>query len=196
MQAIQRLYHLAESDNITSIMTHGLMSTERLLKMSRMNKNTRERLLRSHRTGNMRITESIIFRDQKPMPPAALLRALDDGLQPADWYALLNGFVFFWPDRDRLERQRRACRDRPQTLLTFDANALFDRFGANAFLSAINSGNARRKPARRGHQTFVPYETWLLDGWNVGSRSRPPAEVVFKCKIPTNAPFLIDIADV
>jgi hypothetical protein len=37
--------------------------------------------------------------------------------------------------------QRRAC-DRAQVILTFDAVALFDHFGGQAFLSPINSGNA------------------------------------------------------
>ena len=91
------------------------------------------------------------------MPPAALARALDDSLEPADWYALLNGFVFLWPDRERIERQRRACGDHPQVLLTFDGATLLGRFGAEAYVSPINSGNARRKPARRGRYTLVPY---------------------------------------
>jgi hypothetical protein len=77
------------------------------------------------------------------------VRALDDGLEPSDWYALLNSFVFLWPDPERLKRQRRACGDRPQVVLTFDADALLDRFADEAFVSPINSGNARRKAARR-----------------------------------------------
>ena len=59
-----------------------------------------------------------MIRDQRPMPPAALAPALDDGLLPSDWYALLNGFVFLWPDRERMNRQRRAYASRPQLVLT------------------------------------------------------------------------------
>jgi hypothetical protein len=80
-----------------------------------------------------------------------------DAFEPADWYALLNGHVFLWPDRERMDRQRQACGGRPQALLTFDGAALLDRFGAEAFMSPINSGNARRKPAPRGQDTLVPY---------------------------------------
>jgi hypothetical protein len=49
-----------------------------------------------------------------------------------------------------MDRQRRACGSRPQVVLTFDSAALLDHFQVEAFVSPINSGNARRKSARRG----------------------------------------------
>ncbi len=127
------------------------------------------------------------------MPPAALARALDGGLEPADWYELLNGFVFLWPDRERMERHRQACGNRPQLTLTFDAAALLDRFGMEAFVSPINSGNARRKAVRRDRDLLVPYRTWLKQGWPTGQRTRPPAEFLFPCRVPAEAPHLIDV---
>ena len=33
-------------------------------------------------------------------------------------------------------------------------------------LSPINSGHARRRPARRGRCTFVPYRLWIESGWS------------------------------
>ncbi len=128
------------------------------------------------------------------MPPAALARSLPDSLEPADWYDLPNRHVFFWPDRARMERQLSACGGRPQVLLTFDGEALLDQYGADAFLSPINSGNARRNPAPRSRETLVPYGLWLRQGWPKGQRSRPPAEVLFRCSIPLQEPYLIDIA--
>jgi hypothetical protein len=130
------------------------------------------------------------------MPPSALAPALDDGLEPADWYALLNSFVFLWLDPKRMERQRRACGDRPQVLLTFDGSALLDVFGADAFVSPINSGNARRKPARRGRNTLMTYRSWLREGWPTGRPNRPPVEILLRCTIPVKAPHLIDITPI
>ena len=130
------------------------------------------------------------------MPPSALARALEDGLSPADWYALLNGFVFLWADRARMERQRRACGNRPQALLTFDSEALLHSFGASAFVSPINSGNARRKPAQRGRDTLMLYGAWLKDGWPNGSRWRMPAEILFACKIPAHGPYLVHVTEI
>src|ERR1700722_11548682 len=54
---------------------------------------------------------------------------------------------------------------RPQLVLAFDAAALLDRLEMEAFVSAINSGNARRKAGGRDRDTLVPYRTWLKQGW-------------------------------
>jgi hypothetical protein len=196
MRCLKRLYHLAEAENLPSILEHGLMSTERLLSMLGVSEAKRATLLRSHRPDSVRLSKGVIIRDQRPMPPAALARALEDGLEPADWYALLNDHVFLWPDRERMNRQRQACRERPQVVLTFDGVALLGRFGSEAFLSPINSGNARRKAARRGRGTLLPFHTWVQDGWPTGQRTRPPAEVLFRCQIPAQRPYLLDIAEV
>jgi hypothetical protein len=141
----------------------------------------------------MRLSASVLIRDQRPMPPAALGRALVGGLEPADWYALLNGFVFLWPDLDRLARQLGACGDRAQVVLTFDGAAVLDHFADEAFVSPINSGNARRKPAPRGRETLLAYRTWQAQGWPAGARSRPPAEVLIAKRMPAQAPYLLSI---
>jgi hypothetical protein len=196
MRRLDRLYHLAEAGNLASILEHGLKSTEQLLDLVDMPRAERAVLLRTHRQDHVRLSGSVRIRDQRPMPPAALAGALQGGMEPGDWYALLNGHVFLWPNRERMERQLAACGGRPQVLLTFDGDALLDRFGAEAFLTAINSGNARRRAALRGRDTLVPYQVWLRGGWPTGPRSRRPAEVLFRCSIPLEAPLLIDIADV
>ncbi|MGR9426198.1 DUF7002 family protein [Rhizobium leguminosarum] len=192
---ITKVFHLAEASNLPSILEHGLMSTKRLLGLTRVPEADQADRLRSHLSDNERLSGSVLIRDQRPMPPSALERALDDGLTPGDWYALLNDFVFFWLDESRMVRQRHACGDRPQVLLTFDAAALLDQFGAEAFVSPINSGNARRKPARRGLSTFMPYGTWLDQGWPAGAPRRPPAELLFRRAIPVEAPYLLEMRD-
>jgi len=194
MPAIDRLYHLAEKANVPSIMKHGLQSTERLLQLTGMEPNERDEFLRRHRNENVRLADGVLVRDQRPMPPSALTKALDDGLAPHDWYALLNSFVFLWPDRERMARHRKACAGRPQTVLTFDGAALFESFGQFAFVSPINSGNARRLPARRGRGTFIPYATWRDKGWPHRARSFPPAELAFCCVIPAAEPYLVSVS--
>jgi Family of unknown function (DUF7002) len=154
MRPIERLYHLAEADNLPSILQHGLMSTEMLLSLVGVPEAERATLLRRHRPDSFRLSESLLIRDQRPMPPAALARSLMDGFEPADWYALLNGHVFLWPDRKRMDRQRGACGGRSQALLTFDGAALLDRFGEEAFMSLINSGNAA---ASRPREARTPW---------------------------------------
>lgn len=145
MRPIERLYHLAEADNLPSILQHGLMSTERLLSLVGVPEAERATLLRRHRPDSFRLSERVLIRDQRPMPPAALARSLMDGFEPADWYALLNGHVFLWPDRKRMDRQREACGGRSQALLTFDGAALLDRFGAEASIAAMPAASRRRE---------------------------------------------------
>ena len=195
MRKLERLYHVAEASNLPSILKHGLLSTECLLQLTGMPADVQAAFLRRHRQASLRLAEGVTIRDQGPMPPSALALALDDGLTPEDWYALLNGFVFLWPDRDRVERQRRACGDRPQVVMTFDADALLADFGGRAFVSPFNVGNARRRPARRGQATLVRYAKWLEAGWPDRKRTHPPAEVLFASTVPARAPYLVDIGE-
>jgi len=152
MQPLERLYHLAEPDNLPSIREHGLMSTEKLLGLIGMPDDERAAWLRQHRPNSVRLSDGVLIRDQRPMPPNALARALVDGLSPADWYALLNRHVFLWPGRDRMELQRNACGDRPQVLLTFDGKALLERYGSEALVSPITPAGEPRTKSRRSRE--------------------------------------------
>jgi hypothetical protein len=193
---VTHLYHLAEADNLDSILRHGLLSTERLLEQAGLPYRERAEAMRRHRAANLRLPTGTLIRDQAPMPPSALASALGDGMEPGDWYALLNSHVFLWPDRERMERQRKACGIRPQFTLTFDAKALLDRFGEHAFVSPINSGNARRKPARRGRETLLAYHIWDRGGWPTGQKARPPAEFLFRCAVPAATPYLLGVEEI
>ena len=188
----QHIFHLAEGENLNSILGQGLMSTARLLTLHGLPDEERTALLRSHRPTHLRLRRALI-RDQVPMPPAALAPALDDGMKPGDWYALVNEHVFFWPDRGRMIRHLKACGGRTQYLMTFDAASLFHDLGDHAYVSPINSGNARRKPVRRGQWTFVGYQAWIESGWPMGPRNRPPAEFMFRCDVPVSSPYLVNI---
>jgi hypothetical protein len=141
--------------------------------------------LGQHRATNVILPNGVIIRDQIPMPPKSLAPALQAGLTPSDWYRFLNGFVFLWANRDRVERHLIAFRKRPQTLLVFDAARLIEERGDELLLSPINSGNAMRRAAPRSYELFVPYREWLKKGWppiNGHSRSMAtvPAEIVIK----------------
>jgi hypothetical protein len=190
-------YHWAEPANLASIRLHGLLSTERLVALSNLTAKKREQILSRHRPDQLVLPNGIIIRDQNPMPPGLLAKALPKNVSPSDWYRFLNRFVFLWADRDRAERHRRAFNGRPQALLIFDAVLLLAELKDQLLLSPINSGNARRRPAPRSLQLFVPYKKWLAQGWPVieGKRrahSVPPAEIVLEGQLPLE-PYLIEI---
>jgi hypothetical protein len=160
----ERVYHLAEASNWPSIRRHGLFSASALFDRAQLAGAGRERLERAQRPAHTRLPSGVHVRDQRPMPPAALAACLV-GLTPAGWYALVNARVFFWLDPDRLNRQRAACGPRPQVVLTIDAAALVAAHRERVAVTPINTGNARRRPARRGAATFVPYAAWAESGW-------------------------------
>jgi hypothetical protein len=176
MKLPARIYHLAEAANWRSIRRSGLLSTKALLDAADVRGKERERIECGQRLEHMELRNGVQVRDQKPMPAKALNQCLV-GMTPAEWYALINSKVFFWLDVDRLNRQCRACEPRPQVVLEIDTERLLTQHAERIALSPINTGNARRRPAKRGRCTFVPYAVWIESGWSsetqgVNSRSR------------------------
>lgn len=186
-----RAFHLAEADNWPSIQRSGLCSTAALLGLAGLSGHEARRFSVYRREG-MRLPSGVYIRDQRPMPPAALARCLDDGLSPEAWYALVNSKVFFWLDVGRLSRHIAACALRPQVVIAVDLRGLLARHGARAFVTPFNVGNARRRAAGRGHRSFVPLQAWLETRWDSeagpGARPRPrthqPAELAVEGSVP------------
>jgi hypothetical protein len=188
-QPIRIAYHLVDASNWASVRKHGLMSARRLIEVCGA---TESGACRHHRPVSRRLASGVLLRDQRPMPPKALMRCLTSGLLPDDWFELLNSKVFFWLDPRRLNRQRLACAASPQVALVVDAARLLMKYSASASITPINTGNALRSPAPRNLTTFVPYHRWLIDGWayeNIpGAQSRPrnhrPAELTISDAVP------------
>jgi hypothetical protein len=199
VDALQQVYHLAEADNWPSIQRRGLLSAAALLDLPGVAAADRARV-RDHRPARTVLANGLVVRDQTPMPPAALEHCLRD-MTPAQWYALLNAKVFFWVDRDRLQRHLHACRRSAQVVIVLDAAALLRVHAARASLTPFNTGNARRQPALRGRATFVPYAAWREAGWQreadgLGTRPRPrghrPAELAIDGAVPDAMRFVIE----
>lgn len=155
--------------------------------------------LREQRIRNLVLPNGIIIRDQWRIPPRALTRALPPDITPSDWYRFLNGFVFLWPTRERVDRHLPAFEVRPQKLLVIDAMRLLKEKSEELFLSPINSGNAMRHAAPRSYQLFVPYNEWLDKGWptiqeHARPRSTAPAEIAIKGHLPLER-FLVEVRD-
>jgi hypothetical protein len=171
------IYHLAEASNWQFICRGVLLSTKGLLDAAGVRGVGRKRIECCQRLKHMELPNGVQVRDQKPMPANALKRCLV-GMTPSEWYAMINSQVFFWLDVDRLNRQRGACEPRPQVVLKVDTKRLLAQHAERIALSPINTGNARRRPAKRGRCTFVPYWVWVESGWSsetegLGTRSRP-----------------------
>ncbi len=203
MRRLTRAYHMAEVANWPAIRRHGLHSAIALLDLAGVTGEERERLERCQRLTSAVLPSGAQIRDQRPMPPEALARCLI-GMSPSEWYALINAHVFFWLDPARLNRQRAACNSRPQVALTVDAEALAEAYAEHMALTPINTGNARRQPAKRGAATFVPYASWVASAWdseaaNLGTpirpRSHPPAELTVTGSIPDVMRYVVAVQE-
>jgi hypothetical protein len=197
-----RCYHLVDAANLESIRRDGLLSASRLRERAGIDARRRKRSDREQRRERTSLADGTILRDQLPMPPSALERCLVDGLAPGEWYALLNSMVFFWLDPKRLQRQARAAQPCPQLIFEINTAALLERHESRAFVTPFNTGNARRRPARRGRATFVPYSAWMSTAWahesaSLGlpprSASHAPVELTISDSVPDIMKYVVDI---
>ena len=112
-----RLYHMAEVGAWPSIKKHGLLSTRAVLNLHGVAGKERHQYEKNYRPEKMTVgsgKSAIVLRDQKPMPPNRLYRALTDGSTPEQWYQLLNGKVFMWSSNWQLQTQGRVRTIRPK----------------------------------------------------------------------------------
>lgn len=142
------------------IRAHGLLSTTALLDLHGIWGPDRQPIEMARRAASVVLAAPgkplAVIRDQRPLSDRALERCLEDGLTPGDWYRLLNGKVFFWPTRRRLDGMLGAAsyRAAAHDLLEVDTRALLATHAERLRLCPINSGNTRRRPRPRGRTTF------------------------------------------
>lgn len=169
ISAYPRLYHMAEDGSWPSIREHGLLSTEALVELFEVQPERKEQILAQRRAASVTLRHpglgSAVVRDQIPMLEAQLASSLKDGLQPTDWYRLLNRHVFFWVREARLHRllNARAYRERPHLVLEFNTEDIVARHGERVQLTIMNTGNTRPRAFPRGHQTFRSLEDFPYD---------------------------------
>lgn len=166
-----RLYHLTDPCALPNILRHGLLPTRDLLTLFEVPTAERVAIEGRRRPAGVALAHPVhgraVITDNLPLSEAALASCLDDGLAPADWLAMLNGRVFFWPDEAGLGRllDARLNRGRDRLVLVLDTLSLARRHAARIELAAINTGSTIRRPARRGLSTFTPlgrhgYQAW------------------------------------
>lgn len=165
------LYHMAELGSWPSIRRHGLLSTSALLDLFEVKGPKREAIEARRRPENVPIEHPslgrAVIRDQKPMDDAGLLRCLQDGLTPEDWYRALNARVFMWLTASRLHRllTARPYRSLEHDVLELDAAPLVAAHRKHITLSPINSGATKPFPRQRGKETFLAVEDYPYASW-------------------------------
>lgn len=171
------LYHMAEPESWPGIVAHGLLCTSELLDLYDVKGPRREAIERMRRPDKVRIPGNglpdAVVRDQKPINDSALSACLTGGMTREQWYLIINGKVFFWPEKVRLKWMMGAppyVREE-HLVITVETSRLLERYGERVTLSGINSGSTRQSAStnqvrRRGPDTFQPLASYPA-GWSV-----------------------------
>jgi hypothetical protein len=173
------IYHMAEADSWPSIRQHGLLSSNEIARRSGAQGHEVHRLRRGHRATKVSVDVpgmgSVVLRDQIPMEPARIQRALPEGVSAADWYELINERVFFWVAEERLHRllNGRQYGHLEHDVLTVSTASLLAAHADNVRLCHMNSGNTFPAMTKRGPDIFKPIAAYAMN-----TRGRPKKPVV------------------
>jgi hypothetical protein len=147
------LRHVTRLDNMPAIRAMGLL---RPVTMADVAEVPPESLRLRPSMQEVRLDSSLKARltTQAPLLAGQGQDFLDGGLKLSDWAARLDSRVFLWPE-GRGEAFR-ASLGVPTVTIRISAEKLYGLHGPRIDLSPINTGNATRKPAKRGDWIFVP----------------------------------------
>lgn len=174
-----RIYHMAEAGSWASIRKHGLLSSNEVTRRSGVKGPAAVGLRRGHRPAKVPVNVPgigvVVLRDQIPMAPARIQRALPNGVTAADWYELINERVFFWVAEDRLHRLLNGNQygHLEHDVLTINTKSLVTAHGANIQLCHMNSGNTFPAMTKRSPDIFK-----YICAYEMNTRGRPRKQVV------------------
>jgi len=181
-----RLFHIAEAGSWQSIQKFGLESTSAILDRYEVSGPERDRIESEWRPNPVPLNHdkfgSVVIRDQAPISETKLANCLV-GMTTADWFRMLNGFVFLWPWSGRRDGMLGSYEDQRHDVLTIDSKKLLSRHGDKILLSPINSGNTQYDAAERGRDTFVRLSDCPFPDWR-RRRKKKPEEVVAEVTLP------------
>lgn len=177
--AYPRVYHMAEVGTWPSIKQHGLLSSNEVARRSGAQGAAATALRRDHRAGKVTVpvlgVGDVVLRDQIPMHPDRITRALPAGVSAGDWYELINDRVFFWAEEHRLHRllNGREYGHLEHDVLTLDTASLVQSHHERIRLCHMNSGNTFPAMTKRGPEIFKP-----IAAYEVTRTGRPKKAVV------------------
>jgi hypothetical protein len=192
-----RIFHMAEAGSWESIQERGLLSASATLDLFEVTGQKRAAYESEQRQSMMSVlperADRIVLRDQKPMPPDRLQRALTDGTSPAEWYALINCKVFFWAQEHRLLTllNARDYRHKEHDVLTVNSDTLIRQYASRTRLCHMNSGNTWPMPHARDVGVFQPIDTYSTRP--NGAPRKEVVEVVVEYSVPDIAKHVVEV---
>jgi hypothetical protein len=175
----QKIYHMSDKRNWTSVRQHGLLSTTALLDLFEYRGKRRFEIESQVRIQEFRITHKdygeVFVRDQDPMrdrPKDGIYLANSlVGITAQTWFEFLNSKVFFWADLRWLGYMlgARLYRNTSHYVFTVDTGNLLTCHSDSVLLSSINSGSLYGRNGResRSLDTFKPIDkywaSWITE---------------------------------
>ena len=175
-----RLFHMAWHGSWPGIREHGLLSTQSLVELYRLDPEQSRAILQQHRPNWVEIScdglGRATVRDQRPMDDKGVRRALGVN-DTSQWYELLNSLVFLWPTIERLRTMMsaRAYAGMSHDLLVLDTAKLVEHHRDEIRLSPMNSGATKPFPHPRDLDLFKRFEEFPFDD---RLKSHKPARAV------------------
>jgi len=191
-----RLFHMAEVGTWPSIKQRGLLSTSAVLDDLGITGLARAQYETEHRPEKMTVghgANAIVLRDQKPMPPDRIGKALVDGTTPRQWYKFLNGKVFMWAEEKRLLTllNARPYKKLEHDVLTIDTAALVVAYEEKISLCRMNSGNTFPMWLPRGLGDFKSIDAYPTK--HSGNPEKTVVEVVIDYAVPDIAKYVVQV---
>lgn len=191
-----RIYHVAGAGTWPSIQQRGLLSTSAALDALGIAGARREAIEGGHRPAMLSLNpgapDDIVLRDQGPMPPSRLARALPPDVSAEHWYRLINAKVFFWVSPERLGRLLRSYGDQPHEVLRVDTASLLDVHATKVSLCHMNSGNTLPFPLPRDPSIFRRIADYPVK--RTGAPVKEVVELVVDYAVPDIAHHVLDVA--
>lgn len=162
---------MAEAGSWDNVQNHGLLSTSSLLDLYGIVGDQRFAIESAHRPECVEISAENLpiatVRDQKPMSDKALARVLLDGLEPQQWYEILNSKVFFWSSKTKVINllKARAYRHKAHDVVQVNTRQLIDLYKDQIFLCPYNSGCTIMNPVTRGKGFFSRVKDFDFEYW-------------------------------
>jgi hypothetical protein len=194
--AYPRIYHMTAAGSWPLVKARGLLSTTAILDELGIEGARRTVLETKQRRELIHMGTpdgSIVLRDQLPMSPERLQKALIDGTSPSQWYRLLNGLVFFWAEEHRQLRllNARSYRDLQHDVITVDAKSLAEHYESRIRVCRMNSGSVFPYVQPRGVADFMTIADYPTK--RSGAPLKPVVEVVIDYAVPDIARFVLEV---
>jgi len=170
-----RLYHLTFASNLPGIRANGLLSTEALA--DRFSPEDKVAALNRRRRCIQQV-EGVTLRDQHAAVEAKMKSCLV-GVTIPEWFTLLNGKIFFFVSKQKVDVLANAYASYSNVLLEIDTAELLATHTEHASLCRINSGSFLYNPRPRGRASFIP-----LAAYTYKNKRDTPAELTMDRPIP------------